>query len=147
MKYQRGFTLFELMIAIAVIAILSAMAVPAYQGYIQKAALTDVLQTVSSYRTAIELCYLDDGGVQSCNSNQRGIPASKSTRYVSAITVAQGRISITGQSALQGLSITLTPHPDSVSGELIWRRNCSSASNQESMVEACKNVLRFDDDL
>lgn len=146
MKCQAGFTLFELMIAIAVVAILSATAVPAYQGYIQKAALTDVLQTVSSYRTAVELCYLEEGNVQNCASNQKGVPGTKTTRYISSINVAQGRISILGQGALQGLSVTLTAVKDEASGELIWRRNCSASTGQESLTDACKNVFRFDDE-
>lgn len=147
MKHQLGFTLFELMIAIAVIAILSAMAVPAYQGYIQKAALTDVLHTVSAYRTATELCYLDEGSVNSCNSGQKGIPGSKTTRYIGTINIVQGKMTISGQSALQGLTITLTPVPDNTSGELVWRRGCRSSSGQVSLTDACKNVFRFEDDV
>lgn len=53
---ENGFTLMELMIVIAIISILSSVAIPAYQGYIQKAALTDVLQTLSPYRSGVELC-------------------------------------------------------------------------------------------
>lgn len=47
MSSQHGFTLLELMIVIAIIAILGAIAVPAYQRYLQKAAMTDVLQAVT----------------------------------------------------------------------------------------------------
>lgn len=49
MEKQQGFTLIELMIVIAIIAILSAMGLPAYQGYLQKAALTDMLQTAMPF--------------------------------------------------------------------------------------------------
>lgn len=73
MDRQQGFTLIELMVVIGIIAILSAIGVPAYQNYLRKAALTDMLQTFIPYRTAIELCALDHGGVESCDGGSNGI--------------------------------------------------------------------------
>jgi len=143
MKYQQGFTLFELMIAIAVIAILSAIAIPSYQGYMQKAAMTDVLQTINSYRTAIELCYLEEGNIQSCQAGQSGIPVGKSTRYVSTILVNQGQITATGQNILQGLSIVLSPTVDTLMHTLSWRLDCQFADGQSTLIDACKSVFRF----
>lgn len=145
MKYQQGFTLFELMIAIAVIAILSAIAIPSYQGYMQKAAMTDVLQTVNSYRTAVELCYLEEGSTQSCSAGQASIPISKTTRYVQSLLVNQGQITAVGQNILQGLSVVLSLDIDSTTRELNWKRNCQFSGGQSSLVDACKSVFRFAD--
>lgn len=83
MEKQRGFTLIELMVVIGIIAILSAIGIPAYQNYLRKAALTDVLQTFLPYRTAIELCAIDRGGISNCDAGTNGIPAPKTTRYLS----------------------------------------------------------------
>ena len=70
-KHQRGLTLIELMIVIAIVAILSAIGVPAYQGYLQKAALTDMLQTMVSYKTPVDLCGLENAAftVRRCRSS------------------------------------------------------------------------------
>ncbi|VUS40744.1 Fimbrial protein [Klebsiella pasteurii] len=80
MDKQRGFTLIELMVVIGIIAILSAIGIPAYQNYLRKAALTDMLQTFVPFRTAIELCALEHGGLTPCDGGSNGIPSPATTR-------------------------------------------------------------------
>lgn len=74
METQRGFTLIELMVVISIIAILSAIGIPAYQRYIQKAAMTDMLQAMVPYKMAVELCALEGGGPSGCDAGSKGIP-------------------------------------------------------------------------
>lgn len=145
MQQQAGFTLFELMIVIAIIAILTAVGLPTYQGYIQKAALTDMLQAMVPYKTAIELCSLENGDLRRCDNDSNGIPANKSTRYVQKIAVTDGIITLTGQNALQGLTVTLIPTLDSTSGDLIWQRTCKSTKNSVSLEKSCSDTFRFND--
>ena len=147
-KYQKhnnqsGFTLFELMIAIAVIAILTAIGLPAYQGYVQKAALTDMLQTMTPYKTAIELCSLEQGALTTCNNGSFGIPATKSTNYTASITVTSGVITLTGQNALSGLTTTLTPTVNATHGNLDWSRVCTTTPANANLTSACEEVFRF----
>lgn len=53
---QKGFTLIELMIVVAIIGILAAVAVPAYQNYTIKARYTEVVNATAPFKTAVELC-------------------------------------------------------------------------------------------
>lgn len=72
---QRGFTLIEVMVVVAIVAVLSAIAVPGYQNYIRKAALIDVLRTVTAFKTSVELCSFDNPSFAGCNSGSGTIPA------------------------------------------------------------------------
>ncbi|ENA0611146.1 prepilin peptidase-dependent pilin [Enterobacter bugandensis] len=143
MNRQQGFTLIELMVVIGIIAILSAIGVPAYQNYLRKAALTDMLQTFIPYRTAIELCALDHGGVESCDASTNGIPSPATTRYVSAMSVAKGVVSLTGQESLNGLEVLMTPLWSDGNGMTGWTRDCRIDSDS-ALRQACEDVFRFD---
>ncbi|MEL4015809.1 prepilin peptidase-dependent pilin [Dryocola clanedunensis] len=145
MQKQQGFTLIELMVVIGIIAILSAIGIPAYQNYLRKAALTDMLQTFLPYRTAVELCAIDRGSVTPCNAGSNSIPAVKSTRYVSNMTVNQGVIALSGQETLNGLSVTLTPVWSNAEGVKSWTRACTVADDG-SLKQACEEVFRFDNE-
>ena len=142
MNKQRGFTLIELMVVIGIIAILSAIGVPAWQNYLRKAALTDMLQAFMPYRTAIELCALDRGGPQGCSAGSNGVPSPTTPRYVSAITASEGTVTLTGQESLSGLQVSMTPIWDNANGLTGWQRVCSVQSDS-ALQQACEEVFRF----
>ncbi|MFP9430256.1 prepilin peptidase-dependent pilin [Enterobacter sp. LM3] len=131
------------MVVIGIIAILSAIGVPAYQNYLRKAALTDMLQTFIPYRTAIELCALDHGGVESCDGGSNGIPSPTTTRYVSGMSVVKGIVILTGQESLNGLDVVMTPQWNDGNGMTGWTRDCT-ISNDSALKQACEDVFRFD---
>lgn len=144
MNKQKGFTLIELMVVIGIIAILSAIGIPGYQNYLRKAALTDMLQSVLPYRTAVELCAIERGGISDCNAGSNGIAETKTTRYISAMSVAGGRVTLNGKASLNGLSVTLAPQWNDANGVTGWARTCH-AENGSPLKQACEEVFRFNE--
>ncbi|CNK55635.1 putative major pilin subunit [Yersinia frederiksenii] len=142
MANQRGFTLIELMVAIAIIAVLSGIGIPSYQRYIQKAALTDMLQTIVPYKMAVELCVLEHASLNNCNAGSHGIPTGEKSRYVHTTMIDKGVITLTGQHTLANLTLAMSPTLNK-SGNIVWTRTCTAVDS--SLTDNCKSVFRFND--
>ena len=112
-QLQKGFTLIELMIVVAIIGILAAVALPAYQDYTIRARRSEVILAVSACRTSITEVYQSGGAAPGANNWGCEIGGTTSTKYVQAITTdPNGVISATVQSVSTSVNnsvIQLTP--------------------------------------
>ena len=123
---NKGFTLIELMIVIAIVAILATVAIPSYQNYTKKAAISELLQAAAPFRSEVELCAYNNGGVDKCNAGAEGIQsaiAQSSQKYLNGITVQKGVINVTGKNALDSVNYSLTASFNN--GAVSWAAKCS----------------------
>lgn len=112
-KAQQGFTLIELMIVVAIIGILAAVAIPAYQDYTVKARYSEVVSLSSGYKTAVEVCINEEGvaaggSATACGLGANGVPGTQASTYVASVAVTNaGAITVTPKAA-GGLTAAMT---------------------------------------
>ncbi len=122
MQAQKGFTLIELMIVVAIIGILAAVALPAYQTYTLKAKFSEVVIGTAGIKTAVEICAQDLGTVTGCTDASNGIAAVAAAGNIASITTTNGTITATA-SATNGLSgQTYTLTPTFANGKVTWQK-------------------------
>ena len=121
-KVQQGFTLIELMIVVAIIGILAAVAIPAYNNYTKKARFSEVLSIGDSYKLAVAVCYTDTNDLTTCDAGANGIPAAaaSTTSLAAGMTVTDGVITMTGTTAAGGYTSVLTPALNAAQSAIIW---------------------------
>jgi type IV pilus assembly protein PilA len=145
-RRQKGFTLIELMIVVAIVGILAAIALPAYQDYTVRAKMSEAVLAVTTPKTIVSEAFHTDGltGVTAAAAEFNARPAvEKQSKYVSDLQIdgTNGEITMTTTVAMAGLpaavlgrTLVLTPNVQNaalavgVAGALDW--GCSSTTAQ-----------------
>ncbi len=128
---QQGFTLIELMIVVAIIGILAAIAIPAYQDYTKRAHVTEGLSLADAAKTGVSEFWATNGVLPATNASI-GLPKSSSItgNAVTSVGVGtNGLITITYNAKVENTK-TLLLSPTTASGAIKWKCKAGSISSK-----------------
>ena len=130
-KMQKGFTLIELMIVVAIIGILASFALPAYSTYTNKAKFAETIVALGAVKSAVDICYQTEGSLADCDTAAKlnvALADMSAGIYVTSVALTSSTAKVTGTSTLVDGAATpvaaytaiMTPTPTTAGGTLTW---------------------------
>jgi type IV pilus assembly protein PilA len=138
-KVQQGFTLIELMIVVAIIGILAAIAIPAYQDYTIRAQVSEGMTLAAAAKSAVSESFSDDGEAPATRTiaGMTATATDTSGNYVESVEVTNGTVTITygneSNLSIDTESLSLTPY-ESVDLSVVWRCGNAPAPNGTALM-------------
>lgn len=135
-RVQQGFTLIELMIVVAIIGILAAVALPAYQDYTKRAKMTEAIGFIAAAKTGVSEAYASKGDLSGIDNTAAGLaaPTDITSAVVKSVTVTDGVITVDVQNVdatCDAASPAITFTPVAGTGDsLTWSGAAASDCNK-----------------
>jgi type IV pilus assembly protein PilA len=136
---QKGFTLIELMIVVAIIGILAAVALPAYQDYTIRAKVSELILATTAAKISVEECAQTNNTLVNCGLGTI-LSVGPNTKISGSTVNPNGTIKVAGSGVASsvGTTVTIVMTPSFGSGAVTWQCHVNTASQQRYSPSSCR---------